>query len=158
MSGVFIDRVYYRTTGTYPSGTEDLSGGWSKIPAASAALSGVIITDQSKSGIAPGNTRKKGNGNTFMESEKISVEFELAGVDATDFAELRAAFVNKEVDICLVDSANPTVGYYNHRCVLYPSPQMEAGKSYSVKVSGEGEQAAGLTNIPHLPITVSGVA
>lgn len=157
-AGVFIDRIYYRETGGYPSGTVNLGAGWTKIPAAAGALCGVIITDQSKSGIGPGNTRVKGNGNTFMESEKPSCEFELAGVTASDFVALRAALVNKDVDVILVDSAQPEVGYLSYRMSLYPSPQMEAGKSYSVKVSGEGHQAAGLTNIPHTPVAVSGVS
>lgn len=158
MSAIFIDRIYYRPTSTFPTGTIDVSSGWSKIPAASNALSGVVIMEKAKSSIEAGVTKKKGNGNTFIESEKTLCEFELAKVAAADYAALRTAFINNDVDVILVDSANPTVGYLNYRVSLYPSGTLEAGNSYKVVCKAEGEQSSGVTNTPHQQVTVSNVS
>lgn len=158
MSAIFIDRVYYRPTGTYPTGTVNLASGWEKIPTASGAMSGVVILKGAKSSIEPGNTKQKGNGNNFIESEKTNCEFELAKVEAIDYAAIRTAFINKDVDVILVDSQNPSIGYLNYRQSLYPSGTLEGGNSYKVTCKSEGEQAAGSPYVPHQIITVSGVS
>ncbi len=158
MSAIFIDRVYYRPTGTYPTGTVNLSSGWSKIPANSGALAGVILMKGAKASIEPNSPKQKGNGNNFIESEKTNCEFELAKVEAEDYAALRTAFINKDVDVILVDSQNPTVGYLSFRQSLYPAGTLEGGNSYKVTCKAEGEQSAGSQFVPHQFVTVSGVS
>jgi hypothetical protein len=158
MSGRFIDRLYYRNTSTYPSGTVNLSSGFSKIPAGSTPLNLVIIEEKGSAGIEPALTRKKGNGNAHVVSEKATFKVNLMGVNAADYAALRSAFINTDVDIVLVDSNNPTVGYLTHNICVYPKGTLEGGNTYSVELSGECERGSGVSSIPHNIITVSGVS
>jgi len=158
MAGKFIDRVYYRNTSTYPTGTVNVSSGWSKIPAASNALSGVIIEEKAGAGIETATTRKKGNGNQFVVSEKATFKVQLMKVAAADYAALRAAFVNIDVDIILVDSANPTVGYLTHNICVYPKGSLEGGNTYTVEISGECERGSDISSVPHAFLTVSNVS
>lgn len=158
MSAIFIDRVYYRPTGTYPTGTVNLSSGWIKIGGAYSTLEGTVLLKGAKASIEAGNTKQKGNGNNFIESEKTNCEFELANASAADYAAIRTAFINKDVDVILVDSQNPTVGYLSYRVSLYPSGILEGGNSYKVTCKAEGEQSAGSQFVPHQFVTVSGVS
>lgn len=158
MSAIFIDRVYYRPTGEYPGSGADVSTGWTQIGEAGSTLTGSVLLKGTKASIEAGNTKQKGNGNNFIESEKTNCEFELANVSASDYAAIRTAFINKDVDVLLVDSQNPTVGYLNYRVSLYPSGSLEGGNSYKVTCKGEGEQSAGSPTVPHQIINVSGVS
>lgn len=158
MGGRLIDRMYYRTTNTYPSGTVNLSSGWSKIPAGSSPLNLTIIEEKGSAGIEPGTTRKKGNGNVYVATEKATFKVVLLNVNAADYAALRTAFINKDVDIVLVDSSNPTIGYLTHNIAVYPKGNLEGGNVYSVEISGECERGSTISSIPHNIIEVSGVS
>jgi len=105
----------------------------------------------------PATTRKKGNGNLFVVSEKASCKFNLMRVAAADYTALRSAFINNDVDVVLVDSNNPTVGYLTHNVCLYPKATLEGGNTYAVEVSGEAERSSSITSVPHTFITVAGV-
>ena len=150
----FFNKVYYRAAaaiittatkgGTYPDYT---FSGWTLLVGGMAEL---------KTGIEPdGDEPIDGGSSTYTSGEKSPVEITVNNFTAANFATIRSAFLNVKVDVLLVDSDQPDVGYAVFGVRLHPGLDTTSAAEPKIMLKGERKYGAGVTTLPFQMVAIS---
>jgi hypothetical protein len=150
----FFNKVYYRVAaaiittaakgGSYPDYT---FSGWTLL------VGGVA---EAKTGIEPdGDEPIDGGATIFTSGEKSPLEISVIDFSAANYATIRSAFLNQKVDVLLVDSDQPAVGYAVHGIRLHPALDTTSGAEPKIVLKGERKYGAGVTTPPFQLVAIS---
>jgi len=147
-----FDRIFYRNAaalitaatkgGTYPAYT---ISGW--IPLVGSVAAGAKI------GLDADAKDPMGDGTELTVGEKIPVEITVKDFTAANYATIRAAFLNKNVDVLFMDTNQPDVCYAAHGVKLYPKFDGTGGAEPMIVIAGERKCGSGLALFS--PVAVS---
>lgn len=147
-----FDRIFYRNAaalittatkgGIYPAYT---ISGWTPLVGEVAAGAKIGLDADVKDPMGDGTERTSG--------EKIPVEITVKNFSAADYATIRTAFLNKNVDVLFMDTNQPDVCYVAHGVKLYPKLDATSGAEEMIQIAGERKCGSGLALFS--PVAVS---
>lgn len=145
-----FDKVFYRNAGT-PITTIAFSGatpsGWTALPANALVETSKVEMDKDVS-------TELADGTTYVGSDKGDAEIGLVNYAAGDYATIRTAFLNKAVDLLLIDSDDKAPGYCLWGARLYPKLTAGDGEP-KIVLSGDKKRGAGAATTPLTIIAVT---
>jgi hypothetical protein len=141
MSVRFYDKVYARAASTEFTtiAKSVLAGGWQLIAGT------MKVTQELTLKTEPDVTTAMGDGTDNVGSEAATADLQLIDFDGTNLAAIRAAFINKPVDLVVYDSRVGNVGWALFGAQLYPTPDIGGGKEPILKLSGKKRYASDMT-------------
>lgn len=150
----FFSNIYYRAAGTIA--TTLTKGG--TYPAYTFANWTPLVGSQDGSKISledDGKTPADGGATERVSGEKVPVEITVTDFTAVNFATIRAAFKNVKVDVLLVDSDQPDVGYAVFGTRLYPKLEIPSGEEAKIVISGDRKYGSGVTTEPFQMVAIT---
>lgn len=145
-----FDIILYRNA-TTPITTIAYSG---STPSGWTPLTANAFVETSKIELDKSHTTEIADGTTYIGSDKGEVEFSIIGDIAAAYPAVRTAFINRKVDVLLIDSdaKDPAIAIFAAR--LYP--KLEAGDSEpKISCSGTVERSSEAVNKPVTIIKVT---
>jgi hypothetical protein len=150
----YFNKVFYRTAssiittltkgGSYPDWT---FSGWTLLVGAQGSI---------KTGIeADGEEGVDGGATTYISGQKNPLEIEVKNFSTADYNTIMAAFLNKKVDVLLVDSDQISFGYAVFGTRLHPKLEVVSGEEPKITLSGDRKYGSEITTKPFQIITIS---
>lgn len=154
MAKHYFNRVFYRTAaavtytavkgGSYPDYTLT---GWTPIVGG--------IADKGKVGLGPEAKEVMGDGTERTSGEQADVEIIVKEFTSADYSALRAALINKKVDVLFMDADQPDTCYAAFGVRVYPKIEIVGGEDPAITIAGTRKVGAGVVNTPFTPVTVT---
>lgn len=136
----YFDKVYARPAGVpFTTCTNASLAGYTLIPQSCKVTANVSLKSE------PDVTTPMGDGTDNIGAIANSVELEF--IDFEGYYEtIVTNFVNKGVDVVLVDSNLPNQGWAAFGVQLFPTLDMGTNKENTLKLSGKGRQSSSMAN------------
>ena len=136
----YFDKVYARDAGaTFTTCTNASLGSWGLIPTACKVTANVSIKSE------PDITTLMGDGTDNIGALANNVELEFVDFEA-QYGTVCTNFINKSVDVVLVDSNLPNQGYAVFGVQLFPHLEVGTNKENTLKLSGKGRHSSKVAN------------
>lgn len=136
----YFDKVYARPAGTpFTTCTNASLAGYTLIPQVCKVTGNVSIKSE------PDVTTLMGDGTDNIGSLANNVEVEVIDFESS-YGTLVSNFVNKSVDVVLVDSNLPNQGYAVFGVQLFPHLEIGTNKENTLKLSGKGRHSSSVAN------------
>lgn len=150
----FFNKIYYRAAGTIVS-TLTKGGTYPDYTIANwTPLVGGIA--EAKIGVeSDGDEPQDGGATTYTSGQKTPLEITVNNFSAENYATIRAAFINIKVDVLLVDSDQPALGYAIFGTRLAPALDITGNAEPKITLKGERKYGAEVATLPFQLITIS---